>query len=49
MGVTPTDMMAKAIADDDEIPQGHLVEGGEERTQSGFPRAHKNSSGNYKN
>lgn len=48
MGVTSINIMAEATADDDEIPKGQCVEGGEKMTQGGFLGTHKNSSGDYK-
>lgn len=42
--VTPIEMMAEAMAGDDEIPQGEDMEGGEKRTQSGLLRTHAKSS-----
>lgn len=44
MRVTPIEMMAEAMAGDDEIPQGEDMEGGEKRTQSGLLGTHTKSS-----
>lgn len=40
-------MVAEAIVDDDKIPQGEYVEGGEKKPQSGFLGTHKKSSGDH--
>lgn len=45
--VTPIEMVAEATADDDEIPQGEDVEGGEKRTQGGLLGTHTKSSGEH--
>lgn len=45
MRVTPIYIVAEAIVEDDETPQGEYVEKGEKKTQSGFLGTHKKSPG----
>lgn len=44
MRVTPIEMVAEAMAGDEEIPQGEDMEGGEKRTQNGLLGTHTKSS-----